>query len=115
MADNILINGLFFKTPNEKAPDFVKSKISFKVADVIQFLEENQDDKGWVNGNLNEAKSGHWYAQLDTWKPDPNFSSNSSSGSTWGNDKPKESGGFKPPTGGFSPAKTDDFNDGIPF
>ena len=43
-------------------------KIAIKVEDAIPFLKENES-KGWVNLNINQARSGKYYLELDTWKP----------------------------------------------
>lgn len=68
MAD--MVNGIFFKTPHDNAPDWVKRKVSVNVEQFIQYLQENANEKGYVNFDLNEARSGHWYLQKDDWKPD---------------------------------------------
>ena len=60
--------GLIFKLPSEKAPDFVKGSLSIKVDEFIAFLEKNAKN-GWVNINLKLSKSGKAYAELDTWEP----------------------------------------------
>jgi len=70
MADDNLVKGVYLKTPHEKAPDFVKRKVSIKVDDFIQYLQEHKNESGYVNFDLNEAKSGHWYLKLDDWVPE---------------------------------------------
>ena len=47
--------GLFVKR-NEKAPEFVVCKLSIKTDDFIQFLEENTNDKGYVNMQILKSK-----------------------------------------------------------
>jgi hypothetical protein len=68
MAEKIFTNGLIFKAPNAKAPDYVKGTLSVKVEDFKAFLDEHSKN-GWVNISLKEAKSGKYYAELDTWEP----------------------------------------------
>lgn len=68
MADKIFTNGLIFKAPHQKAPDYVKGTLSVKVEDFKAFLDEHNKN-GWVNISLKEAKSGKYYAELDTWEP----------------------------------------------
>ena len=59
---------MIFKEPRAKAPDYVKGSLSIKVEEFIPFLQEHAKN-GWVNINLKEAKSGKFYAELDTWVP----------------------------------------------
>ena len=90
--ENIFPNGIFFKLPNEKAPDFVKGSISVKVDEAVLWLRENADQGGWVNLDLKISKGGKPYAALNTWKP---------------------SGDRAPDRGAPPPA--DDYEDDIPF
>ena len=69
MSEKIFIGGMRFDLPSEKAPDFVKGKISIKVSDFIEFAEKNQTTSGWINIDLKVGKSGRGYAELNTWKP----------------------------------------------
>jgi hypothetical protein len=46
--------GLIFKLPREKAPDFIKGSLSIKRADL----------------DLKEGKSGKGYAAVNNWKPE---------------------------------------------
>lgn len=61
-------NGLMFRKPPEKAPDFVKGKLSIRVEEFKQFLDENEKE-GWVNIDLKESQQGRYYAVLDEWVP----------------------------------------------
>ena len=64
--------GLFAKR-NEKSPDFVVCSLSIKTDDFIQFLEENTNDKGYVNLQVLKSKEkGTMYAVLDTFEPKTN-------------------------------------------
>lgn len=65
----ILADGMSFQKPSEKAPDFVKGKVSIKVDKLTAFLEANQNADGWVTLDLLESKKGSWYFKLNTWKP----------------------------------------------
>ncbi len=68
MADEIeFVDGLIVKAPREGAPDFVKAAISIKVADLRAWLSQRSED--WVNIDVKEAKSGRWYAAVNTYKP----------------------------------------------
>ena len=69
MADKIFTNGLIFKLPREKAPEYVKGSLAFKVEEFIKWLQENVDDRGWVNVDLKVSRNGKPYAEKNTWKP----------------------------------------------
>lgn len=66
--ENVFAKGMFVEKPSEKAPEFIKAKISFKVADVIEFLKEHENNAGYVNCDLKESKEGKLYLQLNTFK-----------------------------------------------
>jgi hypothetical protein len=66
MSEKIFVNGMIAKTPFEGAPSWIISNISFKVEDMINFLEDNQKN-GWVNIVLKTSKNGHQYAELNTY------------------------------------------------
>ena len=64
------VDGLIVKPPHEKAPDFVKAQISIKVADLGVWLrEKHKAGEEWVNLDVKAAKSGKWYAAVNTYKP----------------------------------------------
>jgi phenylpyruvate tautomerase PptA (4-oxalocrotonate tautomerase family) len=68
MADTIeFVNGLIVKAPRDGAPDFVKAAISIKVADLIAWLQGRDDE--WVNIDVKEARSGKWYAAVNSYNP----------------------------------------------
>ena len=118
MSDNNLVKGIYLKTPHENAPDWVKRKVSINVDQLIEYLQENRNEAGYVNCDLKEAKSTHWYLELDTWQPDNQRSEQSSSTP---NNKPFTA----PPFGKFGKKKDEglfessglpeDFEDDIPF
>lgn len=66
--EKIFTEGMIFKLPNEKAPDFIKGSLSFKVTEFIDFLKKH-DNKGWVNIDLKVSTGGKAYAEINTWKP----------------------------------------------
>ena len=68
MADEIeFVNGLIVKEPHQNALDFVKCAISIKREELIEWLSSKDGD--WINLDVKEAKSGHWYASVNTFKP----------------------------------------------
>ncbi len=65
--DKVFADGFSFKR-RENAPDFVVGNVNVKVDDAIAFLKENNKN-GWCNLNVNQARSGNYYVELDTWEP----------------------------------------------
>ena len=96
MSDDIIfVDGLMYKPPHEKAPDFVKGKLSFKLKEFFEFAKQHQHD-GWLNAEMKVSKNGKIYFQLDTWKPTKQ--------------------GFDPATGtGSDPMPSNDVDQDIPF
>ena len=69
MAEKKFADGLIFKRPNKKAPEFVKGKLSIKVDEFIAFLKANEQN-GWVNLDMLKSKEkGSIYFTLNDWKP----------------------------------------------
>lgn len=64
--ENIFIDGLIVKEPNEKAPDFVKGKISIKREDLIAYLQSEKDE--WINADIMVSKGGKWYVKKNNFK-----------------------------------------------
>ncbi len=67
MNDIEFVDGLIVKAPREGAPDFVKVSLSIKRAELMAWLAGRSDE--WINLDVKEAKSGKWYAAVNTWKP----------------------------------------------
>ena len=68
MADDIKFpKGFIVKAPRDNALDFVKASISIKREELIEWLSSRDTD--WINLDVKEAKSGHWYASVNTFKP----------------------------------------------
>lgn len=65
--EKIFADGFVFKR-NEKAPEFVIGRMSIKVEDAMAFLTSHQEN-GWVNLGVKQARSGNYYVELDTFKP----------------------------------------------
>lgn len=110
MADNKFANGIYLKTPHENAPEFVKRKVSIKVDDFVNYLQENVNEAGYVNFDLKEAPTGHWYMQLDDWvKPD---NQNSEFQADSNHSSPPNNHNFPPPP---PPPGSGKFEDDVPF
>ena len=67
MAEAEFPKGLIVKEPRDGAPDFVIASISIKREELIEWLSSKDGD--WINLDVKEAKSGKWYASVNTFKP----------------------------------------------
>jgi len=86
--NNNFPSGIFFKLPQPSAPDFVKGKVSIKLAEAIAYLQaQAQSGEQWLNLNVKVSKAGKGYLEVDTWKPQ-----------SQGGQAPQQTG---QPTGGF--------------
>jgi hypothetical protein len=73
MSDAKFIPGLFVKPPHERAPDFIKNRLSIKNADLIAYLQKRLNaGEEWTNADIKESREGKVYAALDEWKPEGN-------------------------------------------
>jgi hypothetical protein len=68
MSDAKFIEGLIVKAPNERAPEYVKAKLSIKRQELMAWLQAQQGD--WINADVKVSQGGKWYAAVDEWKPD---------------------------------------------
>jgi hypothetical protein len=67
--DNNFPAGFIWKKPADKAPDFVKGRISIKVSEFKKWLDENSDND-WANLDILKSKEGKIYAKKNDWKPE---------------------------------------------
>jgi hypothetical protein len=67
--EKIFANGFSFKR-RDNAPEFVVGRLSLKVDDAMAFVKEHMKD-GWINFNVNQARSGNYYVELDTYEAKP--------------------------------------------
>lgn len=104
MSDIKYIDGLIVKAPHEKAPDYVKCKLSIKRAELIEWLESQHCD--WINADVKVSKNDKWYASVDDWKPEQRGGSSGSRGGAPQRQRPQST----------KPAPVDGFaDDDIPF
>jgi hypothetical protein len=67
-----LAKGFFFEKPSDKAPAFVKGRVSIKVAEAITMLQASQNNAGYVNLDLLESKDGQkQYFTINDYQPKP--------------------------------------------
>ena len=62
------VAGRMVKAPHEKAPEFVKAAISIKREELIGWLAGRSEE--WINIDVKVAKSGKWYAAVNSFKKD---------------------------------------------
>ena len=67
MPEAIFPEGISVRDPHEKAPDFVRGRISMKKDELIPWLEKQEGE--WINCDIKRSKGGKLYLQVDTWKP----------------------------------------------
>jgi hypothetical protein len=73
--ETIFPEGMIFKSKREGAPDFVLGSVSFKVDEIVPFLQKHESN-GWVNVDFLrgkpkvEGEKGKAYFKLNTWKPE---------------------------------------------
>lgn len=66
----VFVEGMSFRSVPPTAPETVRGSISFKVKEMMDFLQKNVDGKGWVNIKMMKSKEkGSIYFILDTYKP----------------------------------------------
>lgn len=87
----VFADGFSFKSPSDKAPDFILGSLSVNVMKAIAWLQANANERGWVNLSIKRSKNGTEYIERDDWKPT------------------KVEGGWKPKP------KEEEYDDGIPF
>jgi hypothetical protein len=71
--DKIFVNGMTSFDVPDTTPDFILGKGSFKVDDLINFLNDHKDYAidGYLNYTILRSKtSGKRYVELDMWKYD---------------------------------------------
>ena len=74
--DNKLVPGMIFKSKHPNSPDFVLGSVSFKVEEIVPYLQANANN-GWVNVDFLRAKDkedgtkGRPYFKLNDFKPEP--------------------------------------------
>lgn len=107
MDKYIFADGLGFEKPNEKVAKFITTKMSVNVDKFIKFLQDNKNERGFVNIDVrySEQKDKH-YATLNT------FNSNLTAKDRKEIAEIKVANGLEP----VETPKTDDINpDDIPF
>lgn len=82
MSDNVFIDGLIVKAPHERAPEYVKAKLSIRREELIGWLQQQTGD--WINADIKVSQNGKWYCAVDTWKPEGSEGSAGSGGSRGG-------------------------------
>jgi len=66
-GQKVFVDGLIAKKPRDKAPEWVKVRLSIKREELAAWLTGQGDE--WINVQVCESKTGRWYAEVDTWKP----------------------------------------------
>lgn len=72
--EKIFADGILWKDPHEKAPEYVKGELIVNAEKFNEFMRNNMQyasAKGWLNIQMKESKNGSIYFELNTWKPAP--------------------------------------------
>lgn len=73
MSDNNTMQfpeGIFFKSPKEDRPNFVKGHIELSNG-IVEYYNKHKNDQGYVNIDLLESKAGKLYLKLNDFVPTP--------------------------------------------
>jgi hypothetical protein len=68
--DTQFIPGLIVKAPHERAPEYVKAKLSIKREELIAWLQQQGGE--WINADVKVSRNGKWYCAVNEWKPKGN-------------------------------------------
>lgn len=70
MSDKKFVDGLYYKSPHESAPDFVIGELSIQKDKLMGWLHANEaNDKGYINLQIKRSKEGKMYIEINDWKP----------------------------------------------
>lgn len=105
------INGLVVKAPNDRAPEYVKARLSIKREELIAWLQTEHDE--WINADIKVSQGGKWFAAVDDWKPQGGAGAARGGPPTRNAPRPTQRpvNATAPSTGGFDDFESDD----IPF
>ena len=67
MADVVFANGMFVKERDQKTPEFILGRFSFKAEEFIALLNQYKNAAGYVNIDLKKSKAGKKYFEVNTW------------------------------------------------
>jgi hypothetical protein len=68
MAEQKFIDGLYTEK-KENSPEFVLANLSFQKDKFIKWLNENANEKGYVNIQVLKSKEGKVYSKANEFKP----------------------------------------------
>lgn len=60
------VDGFTARLPNERAPEWLKMKVSLKREALIAWLQNRNDE--WVNIDVKLSKKGTLYGEVNNWK-----------------------------------------------
>ena len=68
MNEKVFTEGIIFKLPSDRAPEFVRGSISFKTEEAINWITQHTENE-WCNIDLLVGRNGKPYSALNTYKP----------------------------------------------
>jgi predicted membrane-bound spermidine synthase len=69
MSEKKFARGFYGTMKPQNAPSFVLGRVSIKVEDAIQWLQENKNEKGYVNLDIYEGRDNKLSIFLNEFKP----------------------------------------------
>ena len=69
MSEKKFAKGFYGTMKPQNAPSFVLGRVSIKIEDAIQWLQENKNEKGYVNLDIYEGRDNKLSIFLNEFKP----------------------------------------------
>lgn len=67
MSDKDFVQGIIFKLPSEKAPEYVKINGSMKRVQLMEWLAGRSEE--YINFDVKLSSKGNIYCEVSQWKP----------------------------------------------
>ena len=73
MDEKQFVDGINFFNPREGAPDFIVAEGKITRDELRKFMQQHTEKE--IRFKVLRSRKGSLYAEVDTWKPDPNYRS----------------------------------------
>jgi hypothetical protein len=70
--NKIFADGIIFKLPTDKAPNWIKGNITINIEKFTEFIKSQSNERGWINLDVKESKNGTLYVELNTYQKPKN-------------------------------------------
>lgn len=68
MDEKIFVQPMFIEPCAIEKMPWLKAKIDIHSADMIAFIQQHTNERGYVKIDIKESKNGKWYGQLNTFQ-----------------------------------------------